>query len=505
MGPVQPLPDPGADVAEPAATIAAIATAVAPGQGSVAIVRLSGPAALAIGRRLFQAPGNQVWESHRILYGHVVDPASGERIDEALLLLMQAPRSFTGEDVVELHCHGGLICVQRVLELVLACGARRAQAGEFSQRAFLHGRLDLTRAEAVSELVTARSRRAAQLAIAGLDGGLQRQISGLRERLLDQLAELEARVDFEEDLPLLDGAAVAAELAAVRSELEELVAGAAQGQLLREGLRVAIVGRPNVGKSSLLNRLSRSERAIVTDLPGTTRDLVESELVLQGVPLTLLDTAGIRSTDDRIEQLGIERSRSALASADLVLLLFDLSAGWTGEDQALRALVPEGVACLVVGNKLDQGPQGLGPSPKQRSGPPEPAAGRPQAGDPGTGERMAPGDPAPEGPVQADPADVRISAATGAGIEDLVVTLLARGGSSGDQGIAVALNRRQADLAASAAASLERSLEAAEQQLPWDFWTIDLRAAALCLGEITGEEVSEAVLDRIFSRFCIGK
>ncbi len=463
------MPDPSADVADSAATIAAIATAVAPGQGSVAIVRLSGPAALAIGRRLFRAPGSQLWESHRILYGHVVDPASGERIDEALLLLMQAPRSFTGEDVVEFHCHGGLICVQRVLELVLACGARRAQAGEFSQRAFLNGRLDLTRAEAVSDLVTARSRRAAQLAIAGLDGGLQRQISGLRERLLDQLAELEARVDFEEDLPLLDGAAVAAELAAVRSALAELVAGAAQGQLLREGLRVAIVGRPNVGKSSLLNRLSRSERAIVTDLPGTTRDLVESELVLQGVPLTLLDTAGIRSTDDPIEQLGIERSRSALASADLVLLLFDLTAGWTGEDQALRALVPEGVPCLVVGNKLDRG------------------------------------ELAPEGPVHADPAHVRISAATGAGIDQLVGTLLARCGSSGDQGIAVALNRRQADLAASAAASLERSLEAAEQQLPWDFWTIDLRAAALCLGEITGEEVSEAVLDRIFSRFCIGK
>ena len=467
------MPDPSADVADLADTIAAIATAVAPGQGSVAIVRLSGPAALAIGRRLFRAPGNQLWESHRILYGHVVDPSSGERIDEALLLLMQAPRSFTGEDVVEFHCHGGLICVQRVLELVLACGARRAQAGEFSQRAFLNGRLDLTRAEAVSDLVTARSRRAAQLAIAGLDGGLQRQISALRERLLDQLAELEARVDFEEDLPLLDGAAVAAELAAVRSALAELVAGAAQGQLLREGLRVAIVGRPNVGKSSLLNRLSRSERAIVTDLPGTTRDLVESELVLHGVPLTLLDTAGIRSTNDPIEQLGIERSRSALASADLVLLLFDLTAGWTGEDQALRALVPEGVACLVVGNKLDRGPQGLGHLP--------------------------------EPPVQADPAHVRISAATGAGIEELVGTLLARCGSSGDQGIAVALNRRQADLAASAAASLERSLEAAEQQLPWDFWTIDLRAAALCLGEITGEEVSEAVLDRIFSRFCIGK
>ena len=492
-------------MADQADTIAAIATAVAPGQGSVAIVRLSGPGALAIGRRLFWAPGSQLWESHRILYGHVLDPASGERIDEALLLLMQAPRSFTGEDVVEFHCHGGLICVQRVLALVLASGARRAQAGEFSQRAFLNGRLDLTRAEAVSDLVTARSRRAAQLAIAGLDGGLQRRISGLRERLLDQLAELEARVDFEEDLPLLDGASVAAELAAVRFELEELVAGAVQGQLLREGLRVAIVGRPNVGKSSLLNRLSRSERAIVTDLPGTTRDLVESELVLQGVPLTLLDTAGIRATDDRIEQLGIERSRSALASADLVLLLFDLTAGWTSEDQVLRALVPEGVACLVVGNKLDQSPQDSGSLLESRPGPPGPAAGLAQAGDPGAAALTALGDPAPGGPVQADPAEVRISAATGAGLAELETVLLARCGHSGDQGIAVALNRRQADLAASAAASLERSLEAAEQQLPWDFWTIDLRAAALCLGEITGEEVSEAVLDRIFSRFCIGK
>ena len=491
----------------PGDTIAALATAVAPGQGSVAIVRLSGPEALAIGRRVFQAPGRQVWDSHRILYGFVVDPASGERVDEALLLLMQAPRSFTGEDVVEIHGHGGLICVQRVLELVLAAGARRAQAGEFSQRAFLNGRLDLTRAEAVAELVTARSRRAAQLAIAGLDGGLQRRISGLRERLLDQLAELEARVDFEEDLPPLDGAAVAAELRAVRSALEELVAGAAQGQLLREGLRVAIVGRPNVGKSSLLNRLSRSERAIVTDLPGTTRDLVESELVLEGVPLTLLDTAGIRPTDDRIEQLGIERSRAALATADLVLLVFDLLAGWTGEDQALRALVPEG-------NKLDQWPQACGPWPARSlqelepglgTGSRQAAAGLLQAGDPGPGDQPAAGAPAAVDPVRLDPAEVRISAATGAGIEQLVGALLARCGLSGDQGIAVALNRRQADLAASAAASLERSLEAAEQQLPWDFWTIDLRAAVHCLGEITGEEVSEAVLDRIFSRFCIGK
>ena len=447
-------------------TIAAVATAIAPGEGSVAIVRLSGPEAEAIAARLFVAPGEQVWDSHRVLYGHVCDPVSAERVDEALLLLMRAPRSFTRETVAEFHCHGGLICVQRVLELVLAAGARRAWPGEFSQRAFLNGRLDLTRAEAVSELVTARSRRAAQLAMAGLDGGLQQRIGALRERLLDQLAELEARVDFEEDLPALDGAAVQAELLAVQTELLQLVADGQRGQLLRDGLKVAIVGRPNVGKSSLLNLLSRRERAIVTDLPGTTRDLVESELVLQGVPLTLLDTAGIRRTDDRVERIGIERSRAALMAADLVLLLFDLSVGWGDDDQQLRESVPEGIPLLVVGNKADQ---------------------------------------LPAEAAKAAAADVCISALTAEGQERLVDLLLARCGRGDPQGVQVALNRRQQDLAAAAAQSLLGCLEAAEQGLPWDFWTIDLRAAVRSLGEITGEEVSEAVLDRVFSRFCIGK
>ncbi|MFZ0408334.1 MAG: tRNA uridine-5-carboxymethylaminomethyl(34) synthesis GTPase MnmE [Cyanobium sp.] len=455
------------------ATIAAIATAVAAGAGSVAIVRLSGPRAEAIGRRLFVAAGRQEWESHRVLYGHVVDPASGERVDEALLLWMRAPRSFTREDVVELHCHGGLEAVRRVLELVLAAGAQRAAAGEFSQRAFLNGRLDLTRAEAVVAMITARGRRAAQLAMAGIDGGVQRRITALRERLLDQLAELEARVDFEEDLPLLDGVAVCAELAAVRLELEALVAEAHQGERLSEGLRVAIVGRPNVGKSSLLNLLSRRDRAIVTDWPGTTRDLLESELVLDGVPLTLVDTAGIRATEDPLERLGIERSHGALAAADGVLLLYDLTVGWTGADQELRQLVPAGVPLLVVGNKADL----LGPGPSTGAG----------------------------GDSPDQPADVVISALRGEGREALAALLLQRCGLGDVTGLQVALNARQRDLAAGAAAALAASLEAAEQQLPWDFWTIDLRAAVRQLGEITGEEVSEAVLDRVFARFCIGK
>ena len=378
---------------------------------------------------------------------------------------MRAPRSFTRETVVEFHGHGGLVAVQRLLQLVLAAGARRALPGEFSQRAVLHGRLDLTQAEAISELVCARSQRAAQLAVAGLDGGLQQRIDGLRQRLLDQLAELEARVDFEENLPPLDATAVQDALAQVQQELQRLVADGERARLLRDGARVAIVGRPNVGKSSLLNALSRSERAIVTDLPGTTRDLLDCDLVLQGVPITLLDTAGIRATTDRVEQLGIERSRSALAGADAVLLLFELSSGWNLDDQQLLETMPQGVPLLRVGNKADL---------------------------------AAPGAAAPD--------VVAISARHGQGLELLERELLRCCGHCSEGGsLQLALNQRQCDLAQAAAIAIERSLEAGRQQLPWDFWTIDLRDAARSLGEITGAEISEAVLDRVFSRFCIGK
>ena len=446
-------------------TIAAVATAVAPGQGGIAVIRLSGTAAEATGRAVVHCPGTQEWASHRILYGHVFDAAGQQRLDEVLLLLMRAPRSFTGEDVVELHCHGGLIAVQRVLERVLdQPGVRRALPGEFSQRAVLNGRLDLTRAEAVSELVAARSHRAADLALAGLDGGIQLRITALRERLLDQLTELEARVDFEDDLPRLDADALLVELQRVRHELLQLVQDGKRGDAVRTGLRVALVGRPNVGKSSLLNRLSRRERAIVTDLPGTTRDLLESEIVLEGVPITLLDTAGIRSTEDAVEQLGIARSEEALSSADVVVLIADGHAGWTAEDQELLERIPEVVPRLLVANKSDLPPGAV--------------------------------------PV---PADVRLSALEGIGEEDLVKALLQRCGAGEAAGLLLALNQRQRDLAAAAAAALDRSREVAAQQLPWDFWTIDLREAIRALGEITGEELTEAVLDRVFSRFCIGK
>jgi tRNA modification GTPase len=390
----------------------------------------------------------------------------GQRqLDEVLLLLMRAPRSFTGEDVVEIHCHGGVMAVQQVMERVLEQpGVRRALPGEFSQRAVLNGRLDLTQAEAVSALVSARSRRAADLAMAGLDGGIQARITVLRERLLDQLTELEARVDFEDDLPPLDGTALLNELQAVRTELLALVADGERGDALRHGLRVALVGRPNVGKSSLLNRLSRRERAIVTELPGTTRDLLESEIVLDGVPITLMDTAGIRATNDAVEQLGIARSEEALMSADLVLLIVDGHAGWTETDAQLLARIPNAVPRVVVANKSDL-----------------------------------------DGPPLPREVDVQFSALNGAGEDALVQVLLERCGAGDAAAIVLSLNTRQRDLASAAAAALERSHEVAKQQLPWDFWTIDLREAIRGLGEITGEELTEAVLERVFSRFCIGK
>ena len=333
-------------------TIAAIATAIVPQQGSVGIVRLSGADAEAIARTLFKAPGQQPWESHHILYGYVHDPQTQQTVDEALLLLMRSPRSYTRENVVEFHCHGGIMAVQQVLQLCVAQGARLAEPGEFTLRAFLNGRLDLTQAESIADLVGAQSPQAAQTALAGMRGKLTAPIRELRSACLDILAEVEARIDFADDLPPLDEPAVAEQLSQVLQTVSAILDTAYQGELLRSGLKVAIVGRPNVGKSSLLNAWSRSDRAIVTELPGTTRDVVESQLVVGGIPIQVLDTAGIREADNQVEQIGIERSRAATQSADLALLTIDAQQGWTAADEQLYGLIIHRPLILVV-NKTD--------------------------------------------------------------------------------------------------------------------------------------------------------
>lgn len=451
-------------------TIAAIATAIVPQQGSIGIVRLSGADAVSIAKQLFHAPGNQLWESHRVLYGYIQQPSTQQVIDEALLLLMLAPRSYTREDVVEFHCHGGMIAVQQVLEVCLQAGAELAQPGEFTLRAFLNGRLDLTQAEGVADLVGARSPQAAQAALAGVQGKLASPIRELRQRCLDTLAEVEARVDFEDDLPPLDEAGVQAELQEIYAALQAILATADQGELLRNGLKVAIIGRPNVGKSSLLNAWCRCDRAIVTDLPGTTRDVVESQLVVGGIPIQVLDTAGIRETEDQVEKIGVTRSHQAAQSADLVLLTIDASAGWTSDDQQLYQAFQDLPMILIV-NKVDLTPQ----------------------------EQVV----YPEAIAQVVPT----IAAQNQGISELETAILETVQTQSLQAANLdwAINQRQAAALQKAQAALEHVQVAMADQLPLDFWTIDLRGAIQSLGEITGEDITESVLDRIFSRFCIGK
>lgn len=452
-------------------TIAAIATAIVPQQGSVGIVRVSGSAALKIAETLFRAPGRQIWESHRILYGHIRRPKTQELVDEALLLIMKAPRSFTREDVVEFHCHGGIMAVQQVLQLCLEHGARLAGPGEFSLRAFLNGRLDLTQAESISDLVGAKSPAAAQSALAGLQGKLAQPIRKLRATCLDVLAEIEARIDFEEDLPPLDEAKTCLEINHILAELSTILATADRGELLRSGLKVAIVGRPNVGKSSLLNAWSRSDRAIVTDLPGTTRDVVESQLVVGGIPVQVLDTAGIRETEDKVEKIGVERSRAAAKQADLVLLTIDAESGWTEEDSEIYEQVKHRQLIIII-NKIDLVKT------------------------------------LPELPFSSEIHPiVAAAAALDRGIADLETAILdaVSGGTLQAANSDLAINQRQAAALTRAKISLEQCTDTISNKLPLDFWTIDLRGAIQALGEVTGEEVTESVLDRIFSRFCIGK
>jgi tRNA modification GTPase len=480
-------------------TIAAVVTGAQ--SGSVSIIRLSGDDAVEVAGRVFRPAGAGAgaaaaavasWapESHRVYYGHAVGPEGG-RIDEVLTLVMLAPRSYTSQDVVELHAHGGGVCAQRVLHACVAAGARLARPGEFTLRAFLGGRLDLSQAEAVAQLVDARTVAAADSALAGLAGGLGAEVGAVRRECLDMLVELDARVDFDEDLPPLDAGALAARLEAARGRVGAALRTARAGQLLRGGLQVALVGRPNVGKSSLLNAVSGTERAIVTAVAGTTRDVVEAGVVVGGVPVTLLDTAGVREAGDEAERLGVERSVAAARQSDIVVMVADAGEGWTPGDQ--------GIFDTVLGGGR-RGGGGGGDS----------AAARPPALLVVNKTDLAAAGGAggvPEAVAAAFSGVVRTSAATGEGLAALRAALLALAGAPelAPGGVAWAVNERQGEALVRAAEALGRARASVEGALPLDFWTIDIRAAVLALGEVSGEEVTEEVLDAVFSRFCIGK
>lgn len=336
-------------------TIAAISTPM--GEGAIAIVRLSGDEAVAIADKIFRSPGGKSLKtkaSHTIHYGHLVDPKTNEVVEEVMLSLMRGPKTFTREDVVEINCHGGLVSVNRVLKLVLTNGARLAEPGEFTKRAFLNGRIDLSQAEAVMDLIRAKTDRAMNVALGQMDGKLSRLIGDLRQALLETLAQVEVNIDYPEydDVEEMTVPVLVEKCTWVRNEIMKLLQTSSQGKILREGLSTVILGRPNVGKSSLLNSLVQENKAIVTDIAGTTRDIIEEYVNVRGVPLRLVDTAGIRETEDIVERIGVERSREALRGADLILFVLNYADELTAEDERLFETI-KAMDYIVIINKTD--------------------------------------------------------------------------------------------------------------------------------------------------------
>jgi tRNA modification GTPase len=458
-------------------TIAAIATAY--GESGIGIVRMSGDQALKIFLGLFRtASGRQTdasnIEPRRMMYGWIVDPATGNKLDEVLGVYMKAPHSYTAEDVVEIQCHGSIVSLRRILEACLAAGARPAAPGEFTQRAFLNGRIDLAQAEAVIDLICARTDVGFDAAFAQTEGVLSDRVNALRDAMLDLLVLVEANLDYpEEDIEEISYDQLVDRLQQINDELLKLLAYAREGKMIREGISVAIAGKPNVGKSSLLNFFVKENRAIVTEIPGTTRDTIEEQVSLSGIPVKLTDTAGIRESDDYVEQLGIERSKEAFARSDLILFLADASVPLSKEDEDLCGLL-RGLHCIVLLNKSDL-PTVIGEADI---------------------ERLLP-----------DAKILSTSLTEGIGLDLLEQTLVEwiTGGKVRRREDVLLTNIRHIDLVRLAEAEMKEALAIAQSGEAMDFAAFHLRQACDCLGEITGLTIDADMLDRIFSQFCLGK
>ena len=454
-------------------TISAIATAQ--GEGGIGIIRLSGEQAIAVAEKMFRPASGKAlsdYASHRAVYGRIVDEA-GQVIDEAMVLIMKAPHSYTKEDVVELQCHGGVMPLRKTLALTYAHGARPAEGGEFTKRAFLNGRLDLSQAQAVMDIITAKTDRSLKMATGHLTGAFSAKIKSFRQEILGQIAHLEAAIDFPEDeVDDVVTESVAEKVVEVRNNIAKLIKTAGTGRILRDGLMTAIVGKPNVGKSSLLNALLQEERAIVTDIPGTTRDSIEEYATVGGVPLRIIDTAGIRATEDVVEKIGVEKARQMVSEAALVLALFDGSRPLDSEDEEILSLLA-GRDAIVLLNKSDL--QSVV-----------------------TADTLA---------AKAQVSVIEISTKENHGLDTLVQAIQDKvygGAVAADEGSFVS-DERQANLLRQADVHLAAALQTIEAGMGLDFISIDLRSAWEKLGEITGDTVGEDIIDEIFSKFCIGK
>ena len=456
-------------------TISAVATAA--GEGAIGIIRMSGNQAAVILDQIFQGRNSKKtadFESQKMIYGHIVDPESQKIIDEVLVVLMRGPRSYTREDVVEIHCHGGSVPLKKILELTLRYGARLAEPGEFTKRAFLNGRLDLSQAEAVIDIIRAKTDASLRMALGQLAGALSEKIRSLRHDILGMIANLEATIDFpEEDIEELTAQDVKKTVDVVLCEIEHLLATKETGRILRDGLETVIIGKPNVGKSSLLNALLKEKRAIVTDVPGTTRDSIEEFVNIRGIPLKIVDTAGIRETTDIVEKLGVEKSREFIATADLILILLDASVPLAEEDREVLQLLSKREAIVLV-NKSDL-PTLLDMDEVHS--------------------------------YVSDRQIIKISVAENTGLAELeqgIVDLVYSGQVQQKEG-AFVNNLRQANLLEVAKEHLTAVIETIDNDMPPDCIVVDLRDAWDKLGEITGDTVGEDIIEQIFTNFCIGK
>ena len=454
-------------------TIAAISTP--PGEGAISIVRMSGEEAVSIAQKVFSGKDLTQAKSHTINYGHIVDPKTHEEIDEVMVSLMLAPKTFTREDVVEINCHGGIVATNRILQLLLVNGARLAEPGEFTKRAFLHGRIDLTQAESVMDLIRAKTDRSMKIALNQLDGNLSHLIDSLRKDILDVLAQVEVHIDYPEydDVEEMTTKLLKEKAIEIKQRIEQLLKTASQGKIMREGLATALVGRPNVGKSSLLNHLLHEDKAIVTDVAGTTRDVIEEYVNVSGVPLKLIDTAGIRETDDKVEKIGVERSKKAIEQSDLVLLVLNAAESLTKEDLELIRLTNDKKRIIIL-NKTDL---------EEKL------------------DRKELAKISENAPVYAT------SILKNEGVEALeeAISKLFFKGIENSQSTVMVTNARHIALLKKAQNSLDSVLEGISSGMPVDLVQIDMTEAWNLLGEITGESYEDELLDQLFSQFCLGK
>lgn len=456
-------------------TIAAISTP--PGEGAIGIVRLSGEEAIAVADRVYKLGSKQLADqtSHTIHYGNIVNPKTNDTVEEVMVTVMRAPKTFTREDVVEINCHGGILAVNQVLQIVLQNGARLAEPGEFTKRAFLNGRIDLSQAEAVMDLIRAKTDKAMYVALQQLDGNLSNLIRNLRSEILDTLAQVEVNIDYPEydDVEEMTSILLIEKAKQVKAAVQQLLETASQGKILREGLATAIIGRPNVGKSSLLNYLLREEKAIVTDIAGTTRDVIEEYVSVKGVPLRLIDTAGIRETEDIIEKIGVERSRKALVDADLILLVFNQNEPLTDEDKSLIEATNQNHRIIIL-NKMDL-PNKLDLEELEF--------------------------------LVGEDAIVKTSVLTQSGVDVLESKIadLFFSGNTGEKDATYVSNVRHIALLNDAETALDDVIDGVESGMPVDLVQIDMTRCWDLLGEITGDSVQDELLTQLFSQFCLGK